>query len=144
MDGLPIESTYEFATTMRSEILSRTEPSQESMLLSRSICDSGETLDSMGLNPTVCLAAAIVNGGLILGRSTIPKCPPYCPGPSTCISWNWSPSRSTTWLETYTPRPTQTVNLKAVKLTSTAFGLKIRYRYPQPAMSVLVATHEVS
>jgi hypothetical protein len=53
IDGIPIESTYEFATTMRSEILSRTEPSPESMQLSRRICESDETFDLIDLNPTV-------------------------------------------------------------------------------------------
>lgn len=62
IDGIPIESTYEFATTMRSEILSRSEPSQESMLLSRSICDSGETLDSIDLNATVWFPDSPFNG----------------------------------------------------------------------------------
>lgn len=79
IDGIPIESAYEFATTMRSEILSRTKPSQESMLLSRSIYDSGETLDAMDLNSTVWFpgspfgTAAVADRGLISGRSTIPK-----------------------------------------------------------------------
>lgn len=53
IDGIPIESAYGFATTRRSEILSRTEPSSESMLLSRRICDSEETFDSIDLNSAV-------------------------------------------------------------------------------------------
>ncbi|KAK2763116.1 hypothetical protein FQN54_009751 [Arachnomyces sp. PD_36] len=53
IDGIPTESTYEFALTMRDDILSRTEPSQESTRRSLNICQSQEILDTVDLNSTV-------------------------------------------------------------------------------------------
>lgn len=81
IDSIPIESTYEFATTMRSEIPSRTVPLSESMLLSRTICDSGDTLDSMDLDSTVWFpdsrfGGTMANRELSTGRSTLSK---FCP-----------------------------------------------------------------
>lgn len=52
IDGLPIDTTYEFTTTMRNDVQSRTEASQYSIAMTRRFCnsESERIIDSLGLN----------------------------------------------------------------------------------------------
>jgi hypothetical protein len=53
IDGLPTCDTYESLSTLRDDIESRTEPSQDALALSRAFCDSEDTITSLALNPNV-------------------------------------------------------------------------------------------
>ncbi|KAK2811475.1 hypothetical protein FQN50_002098 [Emmonsiellopsis sp. PD_5] len=53
IDGIPIASAYESTLTARTELTSRTEPSQRSVSLSGQFCESEGILDTLELNPTV-------------------------------------------------------------------------------------------
>lgn len=54
IDGLPIESMYESTITMRTDLLSRTEPSDQAIMLSKQFCGNPEEiLRCLSLNPTV-------------------------------------------------------------------------------------------
>lgn len=54
IDGLPVKSTYELTMTRRYELLSRTEASQQSQVLSDQFCSSSEMFDNLELNARVC------------------------------------------------------------------------------------------
>ncbi|PGH36277.1 hypothetical protein GX50_00962 [[Emmonsia] crescens] len=50
IDGLPIKTTYELTITRRFELLSRMEPSAQSIALSNQFCSSSEMFDNLKLN----------------------------------------------------------------------------------------------
>ncbi|KAK2731566.1 hypothetical protein FQN57_003291 [Myotisia sp. PD_48] len=53
IDGLPINRTYEFVTTGRSDLDSRTVVSEQAKLSSQQFCDSSEMLDNLILNAKI-------------------------------------------------------------------------------------------
>lgn len=53
IDGLPIKTTYELTITRRFELLSRMEPSAQSIALSNQFCSSSEMFDNLKLNARV-------------------------------------------------------------------------------------------
>ncbi|KAK2789705.1 hypothetical protein FQN53_001461 [Emmonsiellopsis sp. PD_33] len=53
VDGIPIDSAYEIGTTRRVDLYSRTQPSQQSVLLARQFCHSHDIFDSLELNTVV-------------------------------------------------------------------------------------------
>lgn len=55
IDGLPIQSTYKRSKTVRTDLMSRTKPTQSSLALALQPRDSVKTLRSLELSSTVCL-----------------------------------------------------------------------------------------